>query len=103
MTIQSYEQMIFFLFTCKNIFFFSCYPGSLIGEANTGVTQASGDTGGELQDLLRFRRTEGEPGALVVRRSGDLMGVEVLFILLLKLKDFIINKLIKVLSRIRHL
>lgn len=67
------------------------------------MTQASGDTGGELQDLLRFRRTEGEPGALLVRRSGDLMGVEVLFILLLKLKDFIINKLIKVLSRIRHL
>lgn len=50
------------------------YPGSLIGEANTGVTQASGDTGGELQDLLRFLRTDGEPGALLVRRSGDLMG-----------------------------
>lgn len=49
-------------------------PCSLIGEANTGVTLASGDTGGELQDLLRFRRTEGEPGALLVRRSGDLMG-----------------------------
>lgn len=59
----------------------------LAGEANTGVTLASGDTGGELQDLLRFRRTEGEPGALLVRRSGDLMGVEVLFILLLWLQS----------------
>lgn len=63
----------------------------MIGEANTGVTQASGDKGGELQDLLRFLRTDGEPGALLVRRSGDLMGVEVLFILLLKLNDFVIN------------
>lgn len=70
----------------------------MIGEANTGVTLASGDTGGELQDLFRFRRTEGEPGALLVRRSGDLMGVEVLFILLLKSNDFV-----KVLSRAKHL
>lgn len=61
----------------------------MIGEANTGVTLASGDTGGELQDLFRFRRTEGEPGALLVRRSGDLMGVEVLFILLLKSNNFV--------------
>lgn len=55
-----------------------------MGEANTGVTLARGDTGGEVQDLLRSLRTAGDPGALLVRRSGDLIGVEVLFILLLE-------------------
>lgn len=45
---------------------------------------------------------EGEFGVFLVRCSGDLMGVEVLFILFLKLNNFV-KKLIKVLLRVKYL